>query len=58
MNRRYFLLSSLALGAFAACSRLPVGAAAFLQEQNSAKSKGIKKVIKTDAEWKSLLTPE
>src|ERR1700686_3631063 len=66
MNRRYFLSSSIALGAFAALSRLPVVDAAFLQEPNASKdahgdgvkSKGIKKVIKTDAEWKILLTPE
>jgi peptide-methionine (R)-S-oxide reductase len=70
MNRRYFLSSSIALGAFAALSRLPVVAASLLQDPNSLKygskdahgdglkSKGIEKVIKTDAEWKSLLTPE
>ena len=56
MNRRYFLSSSIALGAFAVLSRSPV--AASLQEPNSLKSKGIKKVIKTDAEWKQLLTPD
>jgi peptide-methionine (R)-S-oxide reductase len=58
MNRRYFLSSSIAVGAFAALSRLPVSAASILQEPNSSKSKGIQKVIKTDAEWKSLLTTE
>ncbi len=70
MNRRYFLSSSIALGAFAVLARLPVAAASFLQEPNgsrdgskdahgdSLKSKGIKKVIKTDAEWKQILTPE
>ncbi len=89
MNRRYFLSSSIALGAFAAVARLPV-AAALCQipigskeaqsndlrskgngaqssphpdplpggEGAASKSKGIKKVIKTDAEWKQLLTPE
>ena len=70
MNRRYFLSSSFALAAFAALSILPVGGASFLQDANGSKdgakdadgndlkSKGIKKVIKTDAEWKSQLTPE
>ena len=60
MNRRYFLTSSLALGAFAALSRFPAGAA--LQNSGSLKGaqgdKGITKVIKTDAEWKQLLTAE
>jgi peptide-methionine (R)-S-oxide reductase len=87
MNRRYFLSSSIALGAFAALARLPVAALCLnpigskeaqgndskskgsgaqssphpdpLPEGEGAtlKSKGIKKVIKTDAEWKQLLTP-
>jgi peptide-methionine (R)-S-oxide reductase len=68
MNRRYFLSSSIALGAFAALSRR--AGASLLQDPNGSKdgskdahgnsleSKGIKKVIKTDAEWKQLLTPE
>src|SRR5438552_112201 len=88
MNRRYFLSSSIALGAFAVLARLPVGALSqnpissheargndlkskgngaqssphpdALPEAEAAtlKSKGIKKVIKTDAEWKQILTPE
>ena len=64
MNRRYFLSSSIALGAFVTASRLPLVSAAFLQESkikhtgNSSKSKGIIKVIKTNEEWKRLLTPE
>jgi peptide-methionine (R)-S-oxide reductase len=89
MNRRYFLSSSIALGAFAGLARLPF-AAALSQNPNDSneargndlesrgsgahssprpdplpvgegatlKSKGIKKVIKTDAEWKQILTPE
>ena len=88
MNRRYFLSSSIALGAFAVLARLPM--AALSQNPNGSnevqaddlkskgsgaqsspppnplpegeeatlKSKGIKKVIKTDAEWKQILTPE
>ncbi len=66
MNRRYFLLSSIALGAFAALARLPFAAATLVQDPNGSKDahghgtkpKGIKKVIKTDAEWKQQLTPE
>ena len=71
MNRRYFLSFSVALGALAAFSRLPLSAG-FGQEGNgsgsngghrsnpgnSLKSKGIKKVIKTNEEWKRILTPE
>src|SRR6266536_1084689 len=60
MNRRYFLSSSIALGAFAALSRFPIGSASLLQDRNGlrAGSKEIKKVVKSDAEWKSVLTPE
>ena len=65
MNRRCFLSSSLTLGALAAISRLSV-AGSLGQNANrtpaaqgdSGNAKGIKKVIKTDAEWKKLLTPE
>jgi peptide-methionine (R)-S-oxide reductase len=65
MNRRYFLFSSLTLGSFAALAGLPV-AEALVQNANHSKDaqgnrvnpKGIQKVIKTDAEWKELLTPD
>jgi peptide-methionine (R)-S-oxide reductase len=61
MNRRYFLSSSLVLGAFAALSRFPL-ATPLLQNAGRSKDsegdKGIKKVVKTDAEWKQLLTAE
>src|SRR6266480_7392250 len=66
MNRRYFLSSSIVLGAFAAFSGFPSVCAGLLQESSSirgkagssVKSKGIKKVIKTNEEWKHILTPE
>ena len=80
MNRRFFLSTSIALGAMAVVSRLPlfsdIAEATHgsnlkskvdrdlsanpnsLRQGEKAKSKGIKKVIKTDAEWKSRLTPE
>jgi peptide-methionine (R)-S-oxide reductase len=66
MNRRYFISSGVALGAFAALSRLPISGAFLSQKPqrwkdahgDDSKSKGIKKVIKTDAEWKSQLTPD
>jgi methionine-R-sulfoxide reductase len=66
MNRRYFLSSSVAFGALAAFSRLPLVSGGFLQQPrsgggnsgSSSKSKGIKKVIKTDEEWKRILTPK
>jgi len=66
MNRRYFLSTGIALGAVALLARIPVMSAPFLQDANSLKdanakaagAKGIKKVIKTDEEWKRILTPE
>ncbi len=61
MNRRYFLSSSLVLGGFAALSRFSF-ATSLLQtaggSKNSQGDKGIKKMVKTDAEWKQLLTAE
>ena len=62
MNRRYFLSSSLMLGGFAVLSRFALARA--LPQENARSSKdtqrdnGIKKVIKTDAEWKQILTAE
>jgi len=69
MNRRLFISSSITLGGLAVLSKMPVfsnilGSAVNKdggEPQNgpsNTKSKGIKKVIKTDAEWKSQLTPE
>ena len=60
MNRRFFLSSSIALGSVAALSRLPILSASPFQGSNTdhAASKGIKKIMKTDAEWKRILTPD
>src|SRR5215510_14387094 len=79
MNRRFFVSSSMAVGAFAVLSRLPAfskiahGAYDGLKSDGEVgtsphpnplpagqgkRSKGIKKVIKTDGESKNQLTPE
>lgn len=62
MNRRYFLSTSLLLGAGAFLSRLPLSetsARGLAQAKGKElKSKGIQKVVKTDTEWKHLLTAE
>ena len=68
MNRRVFISASMAVGGLALLSRLPGWAqsndlnSAFnipnSSIQEKSKSKGIKKVSKTDAEWKAQLTPE
>jgi peptide-methionine (R)-S-oxide reductase len=55
MNRRIFLSSSLAIGAVGFFARVPL-LAAFDRLDRS--DKGIKKIIKTDAEWKKILTAE
>jgi peptide-methionine (R)-S-oxide reductase len=62
MNRRYFLSASLTVGAGVLLSKLLV-TKPFARDLSQAKgdglnSNGIKKVVKTDAEWKQLLTPE
>lgn len=58
MNRRYFLSSAIAVGTFAALSRLPLVSALFQQNHNQSSSKRIKKVTKTNEEWQRILTPE
>ncbi len=56
MNRRHFLASAMVLGATALLSRSEI-AGAIVREKDPM-VEGIKKVRKTDAEWKQLLTPE
>ena len=60
MNRRYFIKSGVSLGALALLSRTPL-AAVSAQKEPGGVSKGeatFKKIVKTDAEWRRLLTPE
>ena len=60
MNRRAFLKSGLTLGAFAAVFGLPFFAGNEDAVFAGAKQKKLpfKKVVKTDAEWKRILTAE
>ena len=66
MNRRYFLSSSIALGTLVALSRFPLFSAPLPQDGNAKAGKrstslneqGVKKVTKTNQEWKRILTPE
>jgi peptide-methionine (R)-S-oxide reductase len=58
MNRRSFISSGIALGAFAALNRLPLASASSLCGARSGQTTPIKKVFKTDEEWKRILTPE
>jgi peptide-methionine (R)-S-oxide reductase len=61
MNRRKFLSSGLALGAFGALSRFSIASAvsgAKDAASGQVASGSIKKIVKTDEEWRRLLTPE
>lgn len=62
MNRRLFISASIAAGGWALMSRLPLALAQNPQlkipNSKGIDSKGIRKVTKTDPEWKSELTPE
>jgi peptide-methionine (R)-S-oxide reductase len=60
MNRRFFIKSAMTLGAVAGLSRIPHVQA--LAQRQSIKGKRdalpFKIIVKTDAEWKRILTPE
>jgi methionine-R-sulfoxide reductase len=59
MNRRFFLKSGIALGTVAALSRVPFASYVEAQEKGPASAAlPFQKIIKTDAEWKRVLTPE
>ena len=71
MNRRYFLSSAVALGSVAVLSRIPLSSVFNnhtpgngddkTKPDNNAYSlnkQGVKKVTKTNEEWKQILTPE
>lgn len=56
MNRRYFIKSGMTLGAVVVLAGLPFTEA--LAEGAKKRAVAIKKVVKSDDEWKRLLTPE
>jgi peptide-methionine (R)-S-oxide reductase len=59
VNRRSFLSTSISLFGLAALSSLPGITPFFGQNMSKSKvSKGVRKVTKSDDEWKSILTPE
>jgi len=60
VNRRSFLSRGITLAGLAALSGLPVVSPASGQGKKSKSQgfKGVRKVSKTDAEWKNILTPK
>jgi methionine-R-sulfoxide reductase len=60
MNRRFFLKSGLALGGATLLCGMPLASALAQSAVRAAKTDALpfKKIIKSDAEWKSILTPE
>ena len=59
MDRRTFLKSGMLFGAFTALSGFSLGSTAFAENLADGIDKlPFKKVVKTDEEWKRILTPE
>lgn len=60
MKRRFFLKSAAALSAVAVFSGLPLAQALTGKDlvEGKADTPSFKKVVKTDAQWKRILTPE
>jgi peptide-methionine (R)-S-oxide reductase len=64
MNRRYFLSSSIALGTLLTYSKLPLGYGSVddkAKKDNriySLNAQGVKKVTRTNEEWKRILSPD
>jgi peptide-methionine (R)-S-oxide reductase len=64
MNRRYFLSSSIALGTLLTYSKLPLGYGSAddkAKKDNriySLNAQGVKKVTRTNEEWKRILSPD
>ncbi len=60
MDRRSFLSYGFTFGALTALSKLPLASAESLASHvgQTTGANSIKKVVKTDEEWKRLLTPE
>ena len=59
MDRRLFLFRGMMFGAALACSKAELSAAAGRNQTASAGlAAGIGRVVKTDAEWKKILTPQ
>ncbi len=60
MNRRFFLKSSLTLGGAVLLCRMPLAPALAQNDsrRNQTDALPFKKMVKTDAEWKRLLTAE
>ena len=60
MNRRYFIKSGATLGAAALLCKMPL-VSAFAQKRSAGASNStpsVKKIVKSDEEWRRLLTPE
>jgi peptide-methionine (R)-S-oxide reductase len=60
MNRRSFILHGITFGAFAALSKSPVASRSEISDAGVDEKLPVtlKKVVKTDAEWRRILTPE